>query len=86
MYGADNEELTRFGEANYVLPKSHRKLIYGGFGGILAELKKAKRENILSLELFDNLREGDWILDYYLRRVKRFKNLTEVIDILERFF
>ena len=86
MFGVNSEELARFGQANYVLPKSGKQLIYGGFGGIYKEIMTAKKHNILSLELFDNLREGNWLLDYYIERTKRFKNLSIIVEILETYF
>jgi glycogen debranching enzyme len=61
-------------------------LIFGGFGGIIAQLQKAKRFNILSCGIFDSLREGDWLLDYYISRLKRFKHLNSFTEILEKYF
>lgn len=49
-------------------------------------IKSAKKNNKLSGNLFDNLRQGRWLLHYYVRRIKRFKNLSEVADIIERYF
>lgn len=85
LFGISREEETRFGESNYVLPHNYQ-LIYAGFGGIYKMLKDAKRYNNLSTSLFDNLREGRWLLHYYVRRVKRFSNLSEVADVMERYF
>ena len=75
LFGINSEELNRFGQANYVLPKSGKQLVFGGFGGIYQDIINAKKYNNLSLELFDNLRQGNWLLDYYIQRVRRFKNL-----------
>ena len=86
LFGINSEELSRFGQANYVLPKSGKQLVFGGFGGIYRDIINAKKYNNLSLELFDNLRQGNWLLDYYIQRVRRFKNLEEIADIIERYF
>lgn len=43
MYGVEEEEKARFNFTNYYVPSEKRKLIFGGFGGIIAELQKAKR-------------------------------------------
>lgn len=72
MYGVEPEEQARFNSTNFYLPSDRRKLIFGGFGGIIAELQRAKRYNLLSGGLFDSIREGDWLLDYYISRLKRF--------------
>lgn len=76
MYGVEPEEQARFSSTNFYLPSDKRKLIFGGFGGIIAELQRAKRNNILSGGLFDSIREGDWLLDYYVSRLKRFKHIS----------
>lgn len=69
-----------------MIPQENKKLVYGGFGGILREIKLAKRYNNLSSKLFDNIREGDWLLEYYVGRLKRVKKLSEITDIIERNF
>ena len=81
MFGANQEEEQKFKISNYVIP-GQKKLVYGGFGGILRDVKVAKRYNNLSTGLFDNLRGGNWILDYYISRRKKIKNLAEVADIV----
>lgn len=86
MYGVEEEEKTRFNFMNFYLPSEKRKLIFGGFGGIISELQKAKRNNLLSIGIFDNIREGNWLLDYYVARLKKFKTLSEFTDIVERYF
>ena len=75
MYGIDQEESNKYGLFTYFLPKCNKKLIFAGFGGIIKDIEKAKRYNDLSIGLFDNLREGNWLLDYYIDRLKRFKHL-----------
>jgi hypothetical protein len=44
--------------------------------GFFIAIKNAKKDNDLSIKLFDNLRQGNWLLDYYLARLKRYKSLT----------
>ena len=55
LFGIAREEECRFGESNYVLPNNHQ-LIYAGFGGVIQMIKRAKKYNNLSGNLFDNLR------------------------------
>ncbi len=38
------------------------------------------------MKLFDNLREGNWLMDYYVSRLKRYQSLTEVADKVEKVF
>ena len=47
---------------------------------------RAKKENRLSEGLFSNLREGNWLLDFYLGRLKRFKHIPEIIELVEHAF
>ncbi len=56
MYGVEPEEQARFNSTNFYLPSEKRKLIFGGFGGIIAEIQRAKRNNVLSSGLFDTIR------------------------------
>ncbi len=86
MYGVDEEQQTRFNSSNYYLPSENRKLIFAGFGGIISQLQRAKRGNLLSIGIFDSIREGNWLLDYYVGRLKKYKHLSEFTDIVERFF
>ena len=86
MYGIDQEESHKYGSSTYFLPKCNKKLIFAGFGGIIKEIERAKKNNDLSIGLFDNLREGNWLLDYYIDRLKRFKHLGEFTDIITRIF
>ena len=36
--------------------------------------------------MFDNLREGNWLMEYYLNRLKRYSSLSEVADKVEKVF
>jgi hypothetical protein len=75
--------MIRFGQSNYVIPQDKNKqLVYAGFGGIIHSLKVAMKYNNLSTGLYDNLREGRWLLNYYIDRLKRYNNLQEIVDIL----
>jgi hypothetical protein len=56
MYTIDAEEQLRFNSTCYYLPTEKRKLIFCGFGGIIAELQRAKRNNDLSGGIFDSIR------------------------------
>lgn len=63
MYGCTRQEQIKFGCSNYCIPQQgNKQLVYGGFGGIFTDLKKAKKENQLSLGIYDNIRQGNWLL------------------------
>jgi glycogen debranching enzyme len=86
MYGVDPEEQLRFNSTSFYLPAEKRKLIFCGFGGIIAELERSKRQNVLSSGLFDSIREGNWLLDYYLGRLKRFPELAPLTAQISTYF
>lgn len=67
LFGTAKEEETRFGQSNYSIPQDkNRQLVYAGFSGIYTLIKEAKRYNKTDLGLFSNLREGKWLLNYYI--------------------
>ena len=76
-----------YGHSNYVIPQDEfRQLVYAGFGGVYQRVIKAKRENRLGEGLFENLRQGNWLLDFYLDRVRKFKHNPQLIEFIERTF
>lgn len=81
LYGCSKEEESVWGVSNYTIPQdANKQLVYGGFASIFIAIKNAKKENDLSIKLYDNLRDGNWLMDYYLSRLKRLPSLTEVSD------
>jgi len=57
-------------------------LVYAGFAGAFQAVLRAKKTTNLNEALFQNLREGNWLLDYYLNRVRRFKHLISFVEYL----
>ncbi len=85
MFGSPKEDEARFGLTTYAIPENGL-LIYGGFGGIYRTIRTAMRTNNLSVPLFDNLRKGDWLLEYYIDRFAKIPNLRRVVLELEEVF
>ena len=80
LYGCHIEEEHNYGQGNYSIPEdNYRQLAYAGFAGVYQTILKAKRENRLNEGLFDNLRHGNWLLNYYLDRLKRYKHMKDVL-------
>lgn len=69
MFSSEPEERERTGGAHgtYHIP-NYGNLQYAGFGAFLKILKDARLYNNLGIPLFDNLRQGNWLLDFLLRR------------------
>lgn len=87
LFGCHNEEEHNYGQGNYSIPEeSYKQLVYAGFAGVYQTILKAKRENKLSEGLFENLRKGNWLLNYYLERLKRYKHMKEIVEYLSNIF
>jgi len=72
-----------YGQGNYVIPQEgNSQLVYGGFGGVFERVLKAKRDNMLSAGLFDNLRQGNWLLDFLLNRLRKFKHNPQLLQLI----
>ncbi|KHN98954.1 glycogen debranching enzyme [Metarhizium album ARSEF 1941] len=72
MYRCEAEELDSSGgrDGTYDIP-GHGKLVYAGLQGWWSLMKRIIRENDLAHPLCQNLRQGNWSLDYILGRVQR---------------
>jgi hypothetical protein len=75
-----------FGETHFYIPSSQKRLVYGGFGGVALELLVSKRYSKLSGGLFDSLREGCWLLDYYVGRLQHFRHLKQFATMVGKHF
>jgi glycogen debranching enzyme len=91
LYRIDSEErdLLGYDRGTYHIP-SYGNLIYSGLQGIISVLKPIMNSNDLGHPLCDNLRQGTWLLDYTVDRLKlhlKFApNLTHVIQWLQDQF
>ncbi|KAF5006380.1 hypothetical protein FDECE_7254 [Fusarium decemcellulare] len=72
LYRCEAEELAESGgrDGVYDIP-GHGKLVYAGLQGWWSLLKDIIQENNLAHPLCQNLRDGEWALDYILNRLQR---------------
>lgn len=72
MYRCEAEELDASDgqDGTYDVP-GHGKLVYAGLQGWWSVLRDVMRENNLAHPLCQNLRDGQWALDYVLGRLER---------------
>lgn len=72
MYRCDAEEIdsTEGHDGTYNVP-GHGKLVYAGLQGWWSVLEPIIRENNLAHPLCQNLRDGQWALDYIVNRLER---------------
>ncbi|KAL8294627.1 hypothetical protein RB597_007754 [Gaeumannomyces tritici] len=79
MYRCESEERDWSGGSDgvYDIP-GHGKLVYAGFQGWWSILEGIIRENNLAHPLCQNLRQGQWVLDYIIGRLERASQTTEL--------
>ena len=70
LYTCNTEEQAYFQSSCYDLP-DYGLLKYAGFAGIKNFLMQMDNDNNLGHPLCDNLRNGNWLIDYYINRIER---------------
>jgi hypothetical protein len=73
------------GAPTYIVPGAG-ELIYGGYGGVYRNIRDAMKTNKLHLPLFENLRKGDWIFEYYVDRLCKNPRLARIVDHMDLIF
>lgn len=82
LFRCEKEDLSEFGEGAYEL--SHvGKFVYCGLEGIYPVIKKIQATNDLGHPLCSNLRDGHWLCDYIVRRLRRLPELAKIADIFD---
>ena len=61
-------------------------IVYAGIGGIIHLLRSLKETQDLGHPLFNNIRDGDWIMDYIIQRFNDNKHTKFLVKILEEIF
>jgi glycogen debranching enzyme len=75
LFRCGNEEASeQIGSSVYDIP-GHGPLVYCGLQGIMNVLEKQRLYNNLGHGLFENLRSGDWLMDYITSRLKKYHDL-----------
>lgn len=85
MFTCEPEEKELNSQGPYTIPRKGT-VSYAGLSGIYQDLRNAAIHNDLSVPLFDNLREGFWLLDYHVNRLKKNENLKNLHEYLETLF
>lgn len=85
MFSSDPEEKELNSQGPYHIPKKG-KVSFAGLGGLYQDLRHAAINNDLSFALFDNLRQGYWIMDYIINRLEKRPNLSEIHNYLSNVF
>lgn len=87
LYCCEAEERSHSGGKRgvYDLP-GHGTLTYAGLQGWVSVLEDIRRDNNMGHALFDNIRAGDWAMEYISSRLESWPRLAGVQAWLESFF
>ncbi|XP_037086526.1 glycogen debranching enzyme-like isoform X1 [Pollicipes pollicipes] len=86
IYRCDQEERDEGrGWAAYDLP-NFGPLVYSGFQSIMSLMSEIRVQNDLGHALCENLRQGDWLMDYVVGRLKLEPTTMELANWLEDTF
>ena len=84
FFRCDKEEQCD-GDDVYVVPK-HGPLAFAGLTGIHSLLSVIRPTNDLAHPLCVNVREGDWLVDYIIARLRRWKETEPLADWYAHMF
>jgi len=87
LFSCENEEKEHSKGKNgcYYIPNSS-PLVYSGFCAFSKMVRDARLYNNLSLPLFDNLRTGNWVLDYLQSRLENHSCYKDLVIWLTKYF
>nr|KAG5710257.1 hypothetical protein BaRGS_008973 [Batillaria attramentaria] len=86
MYRVDQEERDdNFGFSTYNIP-NHGNLCYSGLRGVMSVLGELRPTNNLGHPLCNNIREGNWLMDYIANRLKVIGNTYHLGVWFENMF
>lgn len=58
---------------------------YAGIAGLMHEFAKCLNKSDACNAIFDNIKEGNWLIDYHLKRVKEYPELEGVYKWMEKY-
>ncbi|XP_022695874.1 glycogen debranching enzyme-like isoform X2 [Varroa jacobsoni] len=86
LFHCDREEQSDgFGIGAYVL-NDVGPMLYCGLQGVMTHLAYIRPRNDLGHPLCANVRDGDWLMDYLISRLRPFKSCNGFADLLRRMF
>lgn len=78
LYRAAVEEFVNTGEGPYHL-NNYGDLVYCGLQGVCTILSSLQESNDLGHPLCNNLREGNWLMDYTISRLRQRSSLQRIL-------
>ncbi|KAI6647043.1 hypothetical protein LOD99_8967 [Oopsacas minuta] len=80
LYHSEAEEMELGGDL-YEIP-GYGKTVYAGLQGVVSILDNIRRTNELGHPLCNNIRDGNWMLEFIAKRLKRRSSLAAISKIL----
>ncbi|CAD8185334.1 unnamed protein product [Paramecium octaurelia] len=81
LFMSEPEERDKNNTGLYFIP-NYRQLIYAGFSGPRSATREAQTVNNLAHPICENLRSGNWLLDYLNERVQRQLGQLEISKLI----
>lgn len=85
LYHCNDEEKATTGFASYDIPK-YGPLVYCGIASLFQLLETIREGNDMGHPLFDNLREGNWLMDFIVDRLSKYPQLKQIENWLRAAF
>ena len=80
LYHSEPEEM-QLGAGVYEIP-GYGKLVYAGLQGVVTILDRIRQTNDLGHPLCENIRAGNWMLEYLAKRLERRPSLVELSKLI----
>lgn len=77
LYQCDQEDRDNGGIGVYDIP-GYGPLVYAGLQGFVSLLSEIRPNNDLGHPVCNNLRDGNWMIDYMWQRLEKYPNLSEI--------
>lgn len=87
LYSCENEERANSeGQSGCYWIPNHGGLVYAGLGGVVPLLEHVRRTSELGHPLCEHIRQGDWLLDFLIKRLYRRPKLHAFRVWLDNYF
>ncbi|KRX81716.1 Glycogen debranching enzyme, partial [Trichinella sp. T6] len=80
LYRCDEEERSEYPDQGTYFVPDYGKLTFCGLQGCISVLKEAKASNNLGHPICKNIRDGDWLADYIVARLKLNPNTVQLSE------
>lgn len=86
LYRSSNEEQADGNGFDVYLIPDYGRLNYCGFQSLMSILEKIRLQNSLRHPLISNLKQGNWLMEYIVNRLKNYSNTNQFAQWFEEAF